>query len=151
MLVIADEGRSMLSDQDVCSMIAPSRRYGRRIDAGRRQLDRMSVLCNTVRMRIGDVGKLADALDGVRHTTPGGLSRWEYHGCLVARQLDGEHIVIRANFAYRDAMLRAFPATFEVPQRFRKHMMMVADLTSGDPEAINDSLTAAWELQRNAD
>ncbi len=90
------------------------------------------------------------ALDGVRRTTAGELTQWRYQGRLIARQLDDTHIVIRADFDYRDAMLRQFPATFSVPGRFAKHMMVVADIASGDAGAIEDALIAAWELQRAA-
>jgi hypothetical protein len=102
-------------------------------------------------MTIDDVARLAEELAGVRGTTSGGLAQWRYHGRLVARQLDGEHLVIRADFEYRDTVLRQFPATFSVPARWARHMMMVADLAHGDAGAIEDALFAAWDLQRSAD
>jgi hypothetical protein len=102
-------------------------------------------------MTIDDVARLAAELAGVRGTTSGGLAQWRYHGRLVARQLDGEHLVIRADFEYRDTVLRQFPATFSVPARWARHMMMVADLAHGDAGAIEDALFAAWDLQRSAD
>jgi hypothetical protein len=80
-----------------------------------------------------------------------GLAAWRYHGRLIARQLDDEHLVIRADFDYRASILRQFPGTFSVPARFLKHMMVVADLAAGDAGAIEDALEAAWELQRGAD
>jgi hypothetical protein len=61
------------------------------------------------------------------------------------------HVVIRADFDYRDSALRQFPGTFSVPNRHLKHMMVVADLASGDAGAIEDALQAAWLLQRGAD
>ena len=97
-----------------------------------------------------DVARLAGALAGVRRTAPRGLAEWRYHGRLVARQLDDSHLVLRADFDYRDSMLRQFPATFSVPARYLKHMMVVADLAGGDPGAIEDALEAAWQLQRDA-
>ena len=87
---------------------------------------------------------------GVRQTAKGGLAEWRYHGRLVARQLDDEHLVIRADFEYRDLILRQFPGTFSVPARYIKHMMVVADLARGDAGAIEDALEAAWQLQRSA-
>ncbi len=66
----------------------------------------------------------------------------------MARQLDDAHIVIRAGFDYRDAVMRQFPATFSVPTRFAKHMMVVADLSSAKAGAIEDALISAWDLQR---
>jgi hypothetical protein len=102
-------------------------------------------------MQITEVTRLAEALSGVRCTTADGLAQWRYHGRLVARQLDDVHLVIRANFDFRDSLLRQFPATFTVPSRFSKHMMVVADLAHGDVGAIEDALEAAWQLQRSSD
>jgi len=99
---------------------------------------------------IGDVALLAEGLAGVRCSAPDGLAEWRYHGRLVARQLDNARVVIRADFDYRDSILRQFPGTFSVPTRFIKHMMVVADLASGDAGAIEDAIEAAWQLQRSA-
>lgn len=98
-----------------------------------------------------DVARLAGALAGVHRTARDGLAEWRYHGRIVARQLDAEHVVIRADFDVRDSMLRRFPETFSVPTRYVKHMMVVADLPGGNPGAIEDALEAAWQLQRSAD
>ena len=97
------------------------------------------------------MARLAGALAGVRHTAPRGLAEWRYHGRMVARQLDGAHLVIRADFDYRDSLLRQFPGTFSVPARYARHMTVVADLARGDAGAIEDALEAAWQLQRSAD
>ena len=102
-------------------------------------------------MQMDDVARLAEGLAGVRSTTRHGLTEWRYHGRLVARQLDDLHLVIRAEFGYRDSLLRKFPGTFSVPARYRKHMMVVADLASGDAGAVEDALEAAWQLQWSAD
>ena len=101
-------------------------------------------------MTIDDVADLAGGLAGVRRTARDGLAEWRYHGRLVARQLDDGHMVIRADFDYRDSVLRQFPGTFSVPTRYIKHMMVVADLAGGDAGAIEDALEAAWRLQRSA-
>ena len=97
------------------------------------------------------MARLAEDLAGVRRTARDGLAEWRYHGRLVARQLDDVHLVIRADFGYRDSILRQFPKTFSVPARYAKHMMVVADLAGGDAGAIEDALEAAWQLQRSAD
>jgi hypothetical protein len=55
-----------------------------------------------------------------------------------------------ADFDYRASMLRQFPETFSVPNRYGKPMMTVADLGGGEPGSIVDALEAAWR-QRNAD
>jgi hypothetical protein len=99
-------------------------------------------------VQIDDVARLAGELAGVRATSSEGLAEWRYHGRLVARQLDDTHLVIRADFDYRDSVLRQFPETFSVPARYLKHMMVVADLAVGDAGAIEDTLEAAWQLQR---
>ena len=101
-------------------------------------------------MDLDEVAALAGALPGVRRTVSDGLAQWRYHGRLVARQLDHEYLVIRADFDVRDSLLRQFPATFRVPARYARHMMIVARL-AGDPDAIEDALRAAWDLQRAAD
>jgi hypothetical protein len=102
-------------------------------------------------VEIDEVARRAEDLGGVRRTARDGLAEWRYHGRLVARQLDEAHLVIRADFGYRDAILRQFPGTFSVPARYIKHMMVVADLMAGDAGAIEDALEAAWQLQRSAD
>ncbi len=102
-------------------------------------------------LQIGEVDRLAGALAGVRRTMASGLVQWRYHGRLVARQLDEACLVIRADFDYRDQLLRQFPETFSVPARYAKHMMVVADLVRGDAGAIEDAVEAAWQLQRGAD
>lgn len=102
-------------------------------------------------MRLEDVASLLSALSGVRHTTRAGRSEWRYRGRLVARQLDDEHVVIRAEFAVRDVLVRQHPETFSVPSQFEKHMMIVADVEKGDVAAIEDALAAAWALQRRND
>jgi hypothetical protein len=101
-------------------------------------------------MTLDEVASLARSLEGVRQQIREGRREWRYGGRLVARQLDEEHVVIRADFDYRDEILRIFPQTFSVSGRFAKHMMVVADLARGDHGAIEDALVAAWNLQRRA-
>jgi hypothetical protein len=98
-------------------------------------------------VELGDLSHLAAQLDGVSESRREGLLDLRYRGRLVARQLDDAHVVIRASFEFRDFLLHAFPETFSVPERFAKHMMIVADLERGNPEAIEDAVIAAWELQ----
>ena len=103
------------------------------------------------RVDTGDVDRVTQALDGVRRTVRAGLAEWRYHGRLVARQLDDTHLVIRADFDFRDSIVRESPETFSVPTRYAKHMMVVADLATSDAGAVEDALEAAWQLQRSAD
>ena len=97
-------------------------------------------------MRLSDLSALAAQLDGVTERVRGGLLDWRYRGRLVARQLDESHIVIRASFDSRDFLARSFPETFSVPDRYEKHMMIVADLENGNADAIEDAVVGAWEL-----
>jgi len=43
--------------------------------------------------------------------------------------------------------VRDFPGSFSVPSHLEKHMMVVADLSTGDRDAIEEAFTAAWRLQ----
>ena len=98
-------------------------------------------------MRLDDLSSLAAQLEGVSEKRRGGHLDWRYHGRLVARQLDETHVVIRVTFEFRDLLLHSFPETFSVPDRFAKHMMIVADLERGNADAVEDAVIAAWELQ----
>lgn len=98
-------------------------------------------------MRLEDLSRLATQLDGVSERRRDGLLDWRCRGRLVARQLDGTHVVIRATFDFRDFLLHSFPETFSAPGRFAKHMMIVADLEHGNADAIEDAIIGAWELQ----
>jgi hypothetical protein len=101
-------------------------------------------------MTLADVSRLTAQLDGVVEHTRDGLLDWRYHGRLVARQLADGQIVIRASFEFRDFLLKSFPETFSVTDRFAKHMMVVADLEHGNADAIEDAVIGAWELQSGA-
>lgn len=98
-------------------------------------------------MRLEDLSRLGAQLDGVSERRRDGLLDWRYHGRLVARQLDDTHVVIRASFDFRNLLLHSFPETFSVPERFARHMMIVADLEHGNADAVEDAVIAAWELQ----
>lgn len=98
-------------------------------------------------MTCADVSRLAAQLHGVTERRRDGLLDWRYRGRLVARQLDDNHIVIRASFDFRHWLLHSFPDTFSVPDRFANHMMIVADLENGNADAIEDAVIGAWELQ----
>lgn len=99
-------------------------------------------------MEIADLSRLTAELDGVREHHERGMLCWRYQGRLVARQLDDSHVVVRASFDVRDVLLHNHPATFSVPRRYTKHMMIVADLPDGDGDAIEEAVIAAWHLQR---
>ena len=98
-------------------------------------------------MDVAEFDRLASALNGVTSRSREGMSQWRYQGRLVARQLDATHVVIRTDFAPRQELLSSYSGTFHVPARYEGHMMVVADLESGDDGAIEDALMAAWALQ----
>ena len=98
-------------------------------------------------MRLAELSRLAAELEGVVERDRDGLLDWRYRRRLVARQLDDNHVVIRATFEFRDFLLQSFPETFSVPRRFAKHMMIVADLEHGNADVVEDAVIAAWELQ----
>jgi hypothetical protein len=100
-------------------------------------------------VELAEVRALAATLPGVTARESDGLLTWRCRGRLVARQLDRTHLVIRTRFEARDALVARFPGTFDVPPRFARHMMVVADLAveGGDDQAILDAVVAAWELQ----
>jgi hypothetical protein len=91
--------------------------------------------------------ELATSLAGVRRTSARGAARWQFHGRLVARELDAAHVAVRVPFEVRDALLHQYPNVFSVPARFAKHMIVVADLDAGDDGAVEDAVTSAWRLQ----
>ncbi len=103
--------------------------------------------CEYEVVKLADLSRLAAQLEGVSERRREGLLDWRYRGRLVARELDDRHVVIRASFDFRDVLLHSFPDTFSVPERFAKHMMIVADLEHGNPDAVEDAVIAAWELQ----
>jgi hypothetical protein len=97
------------------------------------------------------VENLLGELEGVRRTDRNGhLPEWRYHGRLIARQLDSDHLVIRVDFDFRRSLMQTDADTFSVPNRYVKHMMVVADVVRGDIDAIVDAIENAWQLQRSA-
>ena len=111
----------------------------------------MPSACQAEAVDMNEFGRIASSLPQVRQARSGDLLRWQCRGRLIARQLDGNQVVVRTPFDTRDVLLRQFPDTFSVPRRFEKHMMVVADLANGDEGAIEDALTSAWRLQTEPD
>lgn len=99
-------------------------------------------------MDIIEVSNHAGNLDGVRRKECEGLLRWYVDNRLVARQEDAETLLIRSDFDDRERLVDSHPATFSVPPAIEGHMKVLADLRRGDPGAIREAVTAAWELQR---
>ncbi len=88
-------------------------------------------------------------LDGVRlHDDPRGR-RWCVRNRLVARQVDGTTLLVRAGFELREDLLDQYPETFSVRPRLEAHEKVLADVVSGDVRAVCRALRAAWEMQRS--
>lgn len=98
-------------------------------------------------MDLAQFEELATSFPDVRRRSTGEGSRWSCRGRLVARQVDETHVVVRVPFDVRDVLLHQAPAVFSVPDRFAKHMMVVADLDAGDDGAVGDAVAAAVRLQ----
>jgi hypothetical protein len=65
-------------------------------------------------------------------------------GCPTARQQPHrDPVVVRVQRLPAPLV----PETFSVPNRYTKHMMVVADLENGNADAIEDAIIGAWELQ----
>lgn len=103
-------------------------------------------------MTLVDLDEVLGEFVGVRRVERSGqLPEWRYHGRLVARQLDDEHVVLRIDFEFRRSLLQIDTSTFSVPKQYETHMMVVANFVNGDAGAIVDALENAWLLQRSAD
>jgi hypothetical protein len=87
---------------------------------------------------------LATSYDGVREVVRDGRRRWQYDGRLVARELSATTVVVRIDLDLRAELVRRHPATFSVPTRWARHMMVVADLAAGDDGAVEDAVAAAY-------
>ena len=99
-------------------------------------------------LSIAELGRHAMSLDGVREKSCAGLLRWYVDNRLVARQLDRGSVVIRSDFPDRERLLQRHPATFTVPPRFERHMMVVVELGDADADAVACAIESAWRLQR---
>jgi hypothetical protein len=99
-------------------------------------------------MTVDEVAAVALALDDVRETGCSGKRRWYVRNRLVAREVDAGSIVIRCDFPERERLVIAHPDTFTITPRFEAHMMVVADLRRGEPEAITAAVRTAWAWQR---
>lgn len=103
---------------------------------------------NSAGVSLDAVSGWALALPYVKEYRRGGLLRWEVSHRLLARQLDGDSIVIRSGFQEREELLDRFPESFSVPPRFDAHMMIVAELAHASEKAVRAALQRAWHLQQ---
>lgn len=66
---------------------------------------------------LSDVARIGSALDGVRATTCAGLTRWQVHGRLVARQLDRDSVVVELPHVASTDLEAALRAAWELQRR----------------------------------
>ncbi|MET1058373.1 MAG: hypothetical protein ABWX84_02165 [Nocardioides sp.] len=100
-------------------------------------------------MRIEDVRDLLAVYDDVREKGTSAAPGWYVDNRLVARQLDGDSVLVRADFDARERLLDDHPDTFSVPPSMEAHRKVVVELVRADPEAVRRALAEAVELQRD--
>jgi len=100
-------------------------------------------------MVIDEVRALLGAYVDVREKDCAGLAGWYVRDRLVARQLDADSVLVRADLDARERLLEDHPATFSVPPRMEGHEKIVVELPAADPEGVRRALAEAVELQRN--
>ena len=99
-------------------------------------------------MRIEDVREVLAAHAGVRVKGTSERPGWYVDNRLVARQLDADSVLVRADFDARERLLDDYPETFSVPPSMEAHRKMVVELDHADPEGVRRALGEAVELQR---
>ena len=99
-------------------------------------------------MRIEDVRDLLAAHDDVRLKGTADRPGWYVDNRLVARQLDADSVLVRADFDARERLLDDYPETFSVPPSMEAHRKVVVELDHADPEGVRRALGEAVELQR---
>jgi hypothetical protein len=99
-------------------------------------------------MRIEDVRDLLAEYDDVREKGTSELPGWYVRDRLVARQLDGDSVLVRADFDARERLLEDHPGTFSLPPSMEAHQKVVVELGRAEATAVRRALAEAVELQR---
>ena len=99
-------------------------------------------------MRIEDVRDLLATYDDVREKGTAGSPGWYVDNRLVARQLDADSVLVRADFDARERLLEDHPDMFSVPPSMEGHQKVVVELGRADPEGVRRALAEAVTLQR---
>src|SRR5690349_24482757 len=99
-------------------------------------------------MRIEDVRDLLAAHHDVRRKGTADRPGWYVDDRLVARQLDADSVLVRADFDARERLLDDYPETFSVPPSTEGHQKVVVELDRADPAGVRRALAEAVELQR---
>ncbi len=94
-----------------------------------------------------EVDRFAQSLPGCKRKGPALRPAWYVNDRLVARLVDPGELLVRAQFADRERLLAAHPATFGVPPSYEKHMKLQV-LLDGDASAIREAIRLAWQMQR---
>ena len=100
-------------------------------------------------MTIEDVRALLAEYDDVREKGSSDRPGWYVGDRLVARQLDGDSVLVRADFDAREKLLDDHPETFLVPPSMEAHQKVVAELDRADVQGVRRALAEAVELQRD--
>ena len=100
-------------------------------------------------MRIEDVRDLLAAHDDVRLKGTADRPGWYVDDRLVARQLDADSVLVRADFDARERLVDDYPGTFSVPPSMEAHRKVVVELDRADPGGVRRALAEAVELQRD--
>ena len=99
-------------------------------------------------MRIEDVRDLLATYDDVREKGTAGSPGWYVDNRLVARQLDADSVLVRADFDSRERFVGDHLDLFLFPQSREGHQKVVVELGRADPEGVRRALTEAVTLQR---
>ena len=100
-------------------------------------------------MTIEDVRNLLAEYDDVREKGTSDRPGWYVRDRLVARQLDGDSVLVRADFDAREMLLDDHPETFSVPPSMEAHQKVVVELDRADVQGVRRALAEAVELQRD--
>jgi len=100
-------------------------------------------------MMLDEVRAVLAAYRDVKEKDCAGLAGWYVRDRLVARQLDSDSVLVRADFDARERLLEDYPTTFSVPPRMEGHQKFVVELPAADPDGVRRALAEAVELQRN--
>ena len=100
-------------------------------------------------MRIEDLRDLLAGYDDVREKGTSNSPGWYVENRLVARQLDADSVLVRADFDARERLLEDHPETFSVPPSIEGHQKVVVELGRADPEGVRRAVAEAVALQRD--
>lgn len=96
-----------------------------------------------------EVARYAESLPQVKRKGTEMHPAWYVHDRLVARLLDPTTLLVRVPLDRRESLLAAHPDTFGVPPRMEAHHKVEAYLDRADPDAVRETITLAWEMQRH--